>query len=44
LLDQEISAGNHTITFDASNLTGGTYFYQLQAGDYLETKKMSLLK
>ena len=44
LVDQYIPAGNHEITFDGQGLPGGTYFYKLTAGDYVGTKKMSLLK
>ncbi len=35
--------GMHFITFDASNLPSGIYFYSLQAGKYYETKKMMLM-
>ena len=31
-------------TADGETVASGTYFYQLQAGDYLETKKMVILK
>jgi len=36
--------GVHTITFDASKFSSGVYFYRLQAGDLVETKRMVLLK
>ncbi len=37
-------AGNHSVTFDASNLTSGIYFYRIQAGNFSQTKKMILLR
>jgi len=52
LLGQEVatifegvqSAGNYSVTFDASGLTGGIYLYQLKAGNFVENKKFILLK
>jgi len=37
-------AGMWQVQFDASKLVGGIYFYRLQAGDFVETKKMVLVK
>jgi hypothetical protein len=37
-------AGYHKFNFDASGFISGVYFYQLQAGDFVETKKMVLMK
>jgi len=37
-------AGYHKFEFDGSDLTSGLYFYRLQAGSFLETKKMVLMK
>lgn len=37
-------AGNHTVTWDASDMASGIYFYKLTAGDKIFTKRMTLLK
>ncbi len=37
-------AGSHSIDFNASKLTSGVYFYEIQAGTFREMKKMQLLK
>ena len=42
--NQLIEPGVHSINFDASNLASGTYIYRLQAGDFVQTKKMMLTK
>ena len=44
LVNEIKSPGNYSVIFDGSNLISGFYFYQIIAGDYRETKKMSLLK
>lgn len=42
--NQMESQGMHTVTFNASGLSSGIYFYRLRTGDYIQTKKMLLLK
>jgi len=44
LVNEEQDKGYHKVEFNAKELSSGVYFYQLKAGDYLETKKMILLK
>ena len=44
LIDERIQAGVHTVSWDASNMASGIYFYRLQAGDFVQTRKMVLLK
>ena len=44
LVDGNVIMGLHTIKWDASAFASGVYFYRLQAGDFVQTKKMVLLK
>lgn len=38
------AAGNHEVSFDATNLPSGVYFYKLQTESFVETKRMLLIK
>jgi hypothetical protein len=44
LVNDRREAGVHEVTFDGSNLASGMYFYRLQAGDFVATKLLLLLK
>jgi hypothetical protein len=44
LVNEEKPAGKYEVKFDGDDLTSGVYFYQLKAGDYIETKKMILMR
>lgn len=44
LVSEEQIAGNYKISFNASNLTSGIYYYKLQSGNFTETKKLILLR
>ena len=44
LVDEEKPAGVYEVTFDASKLSSGIYLYKIQAGSFVQTRKMLLLK
>jgi CubicO group peptidase (beta-lactamase class C family) len=44
LVHGEQEAGYHEVRFDASGLSSGVYFYRLQAGDFVQTRKLLLLR
>jgi hypothetical protein len=44
LQNGEQEAGYHDVKFDASSLPSGVYFYRLQAGSYVETRKLCLVR
>jgi len=44
LVDENKTAGWHTVSFDASNLASGMYIYRLQSGDFVSTRKLILVK
>ena len=44
LLNDQVEAGAHTVSFDASSLASGIYFYTLKSGGNVFTKKLTLIK
>ena len=44
LVEDKLQAGAHEIEFNARDLPSGVYFYRLQAGSFVDTKKMLLIK
>ena len=44
LMDEERGPGVHEVFWDASSFPSRMYFYQIRAGEYLETRKMVLMK
>ena len=44
LVNQSQTAGAYRVTFDARSLASGIYFYRLQAGDFVKSHKMILMK
>ncbi|MEW6006027.1 MAG: family 16 glycosylhydrolase [Stygiobacter sp.] len=44
LVNEHQPAGNYEVKFDGSNLSSGIYFYRLQSGSFVQTKKFLLMK
>jgi hypothetical protein len=44
LIEGETEAGYHEVTFDASNLSSGVYLYRLTAGEYVQARKLIVLR
>jgi photosystem II stability/assembly factor-like uncharacterized protein len=44
LVDERKDAGVYEVKFDGSNLASGVYFYRLHAGDFVQSKRLVLLK
>jgi enterochelin esterase-like enzyme len=44
LVSDRLSAGSYSYNWDASDLASGVYLYRLQAGDYVETRKMVVMR
>jgi hypothetical protein len=44
LAGKEYIPGLHSVTFDASHLDGGIYFYAIKVNDFAQTRKMIVMK
>ena len=44
LIDGEVSAGYHEVRFDGSHLSSGVYLCRIQAGSFVQTKSLVMVK
>jgi hypothetical protein len=44
LVNEQKSAGSYEVNFNASNLPTGVYIYKIQAGSFVQARKMMLIK
>jgi len=44
LVDGFLTRGNYAVQFNGTGLASGVYFYRLSSGNFVETKKMILMK
>ncbi len=44
LVNESVTAGSHSVNFDAASLASGMYIYKMQAGNFQNVKKMMLMK
>jgi hypothetical protein len=44
LVNENRSAGWHTVSFNGAGLSSGVYVYRIQAGGMVQTKKLILVK
>jgi hypothetical protein len=44
LINEKQTPGSYNVTFDATSLSSGVYFYKLQTDNFTDTKKMVIIK
>ena len=44
LVSEKLEAGTYSVNWDASKYSSGVYFYRIQAGDFVDTKRMTFIK
>jgi len=44
LVNEQKAAGNYEVDFNANGYSSGVYYYQLRAGEFVQSKKMVLIK
>ena len=44
LVNERMEAGRYEVTLDASSLSSGVYIYHMRVNDFIDTKKMILMK
>lgn len=44
LVNNRLGSGEHSVTFDASNLASGVYIYRIVTGSFVQSKRMTLIK
>jgi hypothetical protein len=44
LVDETLSPGTYNVTMNATDMSTGVYFYRLQVGEFVQTRKLMLIK
>ena len=44
LINENLNAGRYDVKFNGGNFSSGVYFYRIEAGDFMQIKRMLLVK